>query len=304
MCDSITFFLSYLKPIISDLDVVKKELNEIKKELNNVQDFLEFINDDVYRVGKYENQEFIIQKLEEIDYDKKYYQGMIYLLESKSEHIQILPQYNDAVNYIKKIIAHFKELNNQLSYRVDILDDVYDYKFVANKYYNILNSDKVFVEDTEEFNKFLTNTQITNYNKIKILSYVIKENVCYYEDEQLDEVDKEQDLVKVQEIIYQNRNLFGNKYNELTDMVSEHVNLTHSLKEMINENVLDKVNIQNIILCKRIWLAKKIMNCYKSCEFAKVSRYTKEYDNLMELRDKVLNINNKKEIIRIIKGGY
>lgn len=304
MCDSITFFLSYLKPIISDLDVVKKELNEIKKELNNVQDFLEFINDDVYRVGKYENQEFIIQKLEEIDYDTKYYQGMIYLLESKSEHIQILPQYNDAVNYIKKIIAHFKELNNQLSYRVDILDDVYDYKFVANKYYNILNSDKVFVEDTEEFNKFLTNTQITNYNKIKILSYVIKENVCYYEDEQLDEVDKEQDLVKVQEIIYQNRNLFGNKYNELTDMVSEHVNLTHSLKEMINENVLDKVNIQNIILCKRIWLAKKIMNCYKSCEFAKVSRYTKEYDNLMELRDKVLNINNKKEIIRIIKGGY
>lgn len=304
MCDSITFFLSYLKPIISDLDVVKKELNEIKKELNNVQDFLEFINDDVYRVGKYENQEFIIQKLEEIDYDTKYYQGMIYLLESKSEHIQILPQYNDAVNYIKKIIAHFKELNNQLSYRVDILDDVYDYKFVANKYYNILNSDKVFVEDTEEFNKFLTNTQITNYNKIKILSYVIKENVCYYEDEQLDEVDKEQDLVKVQEIIYQNRNLFGNKYNELTDMVSEHVNLTHSLKEMINENVLDKVNIQNIILCKRIWLAKKIMHCYKSCEFAKVSRYTKEYDNLMELRDKVLNINNKKEIIRIIKGGY
>ena len=67
---------------------------------------------------------------------------------------------------------------------------------------------------------------------------------------------------------------------------------------------MNKIDINNLILAKTIYLTHKITQCYKSCEFGLVSKYIKEYDELMVLKENIKNINNKEEIIGIVKGGY
>jgi len=88
------------------------------------------------------------------------------------------------------------------------------------------------------------------------------------------------------------------------ERVLKQVNLSLPLRQLVNVEILEKININNLILAKTIYLTNKISQNYKSCSFVLVSKYIKEYDELMVLKEKVININDEDEVIKIIKGGY
>lgn len=306
MCDFIKKLLAYLEPIIVDLDSQKEELDDVKEELDNLKDFLAYVSNDIKKIGKYFNQKLIHQNLININSEVTEYEAMVYLIDTDNPSIQKLPQYQNAVQYMEKVLQYFEILDSKLSDMYRELSDKCHYKLLAKKYYDLFQNEEMYVKDNNEFVNFYLTLEMDNLDKQKVLSYVIKKNVCYYRTNLYEtiEIDREQDLRKVQEIIYANKGLLNDEYLSFMERVLKQVNLSLPLKQIVSVDILEKININNLILAKTIYLTNKISQNYKSCSFGLVSKYIKEYDELMILKEKVLNINNNDEIIKIIKGGY
>jgi len=306
MCDFIKKFLSNLEIIISDIDYQKEELDKFREQLEDVTNFLEYVDDDIKKIGTHNNQKLIHENLPDLDLDVDKYQAMVYLVETDNLNIQSMPQYVSAVNYMKELVENFKILKTNLIDLIEKNNNDYEYKVTAQKYYEIFKNEVFYVEEPKEFVKFLLTVDLSEEDVKNILSYTIKNNVEYYQtsvNKPL-EVDRKQELMKIHEIIHLNKNLMSNEYNEFMEKISKQVNLSFNIKDLINTDVLEKINIDNLILAKNIWLTNKISQNYKSCEFGRVSKYIKEYDELLVLKEKIVNINDKDEIVRIIKGGH
>lgn len=306
MCDFVKRFLACLEPIIVDLDDRKDELAKIKNELDSVNDFLKYVDGDVKKIGKYHNQEFIHQNLTSVDSEVSDYKAMVYLIDTDNTSIQKIPQYQIAIEYMEKIIESLTASSSELTKIYLSLDDEYSYKIKAKKYYDLFQNEDVYVLDYSEFVEFFLTLSLTEEDKIDILSYTVKMNVEYYRNNVNEniEIDREQDMKKIQEIIHKNKNLLSNEYDAFIEGIGKYVNLSLNIKKIINEDILAKIDIKNLVLAKNIYLTNKITQNYKSCEFGLVSKYIKEYEELMVLKEKIENINNKDEIIEIIKGGY
>lgn len=306
MCEFLKRFLTCLEPIIIDLDSQKEELNNVKEELDNINDFLAYVSNDVKKIGKYLHQKLIHQNLTNMDSEVSEYEAMVYLIDTDNPSIQKLPQYQNALQYMEKVLQYFETLDTKLNDVYKELNDKCHYKSLAKKYYDLFHTDDLYIDDYNEFVNFFLTLEMDDFDKQKVLSYVIKKNVCYYRTNLHEEIeiDREQDLRKVQEIIYTNKGLLNEEYLSFMERILKEVNLSLPLKQTVDMDVLEKININNLILAKTIYLTNKISQNYKSCSFGLVSKYIKEYDEVMVLKEKVLNINNKDEIIKIIKGGY
>lgn len=306
MCDYIKRFLECLEPIIKDLEIKKEELDKIKEELDSTRDLLRYTENDIKKIGKYDNQDFINNNLINVDSEINEYQAMVYLVDSDNPSIQKIPQYQVAVKYLENILDYFNISEKSLNKLFLDLSDEYYYKSLAKKYYDLFQQEELYVLEHDEFVKFFLTLDIEEEDKRNILCYVIKNNVNYYKNNTIEnyEVDRKQELMKIQEIIHDNRSLMSDKYNNFMEGASKRLDLSINIRKLVNEEVLNKIDINNLVLAKIIYLTHKITQCYKSCEFGLVSKYIKEYDELMNLKEKIKNINNKEEIIGIVKGGY
>ena len=306
MCDCISKFLKCLEPIIIDLNEVKKELDKLRIELSDVNDFLEYVKGDITKISTYSNQDLIYNNLSSLESDETNYKAMVYLVNGNSENIKALPQYESAVNYMESIIECFEINKENLVELEKRTNDDYEYKSIAKKYYDLFQQENLYIEEQKEFVDFLLTTNLDKKDYEHILCHVVKMNVVYYRNNAFEdlEIDREQDLMKIHEIIHNNKVLMNSEYADFVNKVSKKINITLNIKDIVNEETLQKINIDNIILAKTIWLTNKISQNYKSCEFGRVSKYIKEYDELMVLKDEVKNINDKDKIIKIIKGGY
>ena len=306
MCDFIKIFFACLEPIIIDLDIRRDELTKIKKELDDVESFLEYVESDIKKIGLYDNQNLIHQNLQSVDSDVSEYNAMVYLINSENPNIQKIPQYQISVKYMNKILDKFKtSFENMVKLHSDLSKE-YKYKMLAKKYFDLFHEEEIFVIDNDEFINLFETLDLTNDDKKNILSYVIKSNVQYYQSNLSNniEIDREQEIKKVQEIIYENKNLLSDEYSAFLEGVNKRVNLSLNIKRIINEETLAKIDVRNLILAKTIYLTNKINQSYKSCEFGLVSKYIKDYEELILLKEKIVDLKDKTEIIKIIKGGY
>ena len=214
-----------------------------------------------------------------------------------------MPQYGEAINTLESMLDSFKVIKENLNELQIKTSEDYEYKALANKYYDIFNQETIYVENQKEFVDFLLTTEMDENSKVNLINYTIKANVDYYRENENNkvEVDREQDLVKIHEIIHKNKMLLSDEYSKFMEMISKQVNITLNIKDIIVDTY--NIDVNNLILAKRIWLTNQITQNYKSCSFGRVSKYIKEYEELMVLKEKIMNINDKDEIIRIIKGG-
>lgn len=306
MCEFLKRFFACLKPIVEDLDNKKTELDNIKEELDNINEFIDHVMDDEKKIGEYSNQTLIHQALGILDSEVSEYKAMVYLIEADNQNIQRLPQYQNAVQYLRKILKYFNVRLEDLTTLYKKLNSEYHYKEIAKKYYDLFQKEGMYIDDNDEFIELLLSLEISDNDKRDILSYVIKMNVDYYVTNLNEEfeIDKEQDLRKIQEIIHSNKNLLTNEYLSFVEKIGKYVNLSLPIKKIINYDILEKIDINNILLAKIIYLINQISQNYKSCSFGLVSKYIKEYDELMILKEKLSENKEKEEIIKIIRGGY
>lgn len=172
-----------LEPLICDLNEKLQELDYKKEKLEKVSRFIAYINNDVHLVGIYADQELIYDNLENIDSNKAEYKACCYLLENDNENIKKLPQYIEANNYILNLINYFKKCKNDLTSDIQELEKCCHNKKIEKKYYDMFSENKVFVKDTQEFEKFLDEHEIEINDKIQLLKHAINSNIKKYQEE-------------------------------------------------------------------------------------------------------------------------
>ncbi len=182
MSDFIEKLVSNLEPTIVDLDEKINELNLHSEELLHVSNLLDYINDSEKDVVNYSNQQFILDRLNDFGSDASEYNACCYLINSESENVMNLPQYIKSKEYFRNMINYFKSKKEELELVVHNLEIECDIKKVNKKYYDIFNNDVPFVEDVLEFNEFIDRQELMDEDKIKILSYVIKNNILKYKE--------------------------------------------------------------------------------------------------------------------------
>ena len=179
--NSIKKLVAVLKPLIYNLDDLKKELESEKDELESVSRFLAYTKDKMEMVGIYADQDLIINNLEKMNYTKDDYKASCYLLKSEDENVQKLPQYKRAYDLVNSIIDFFKMHKADLIVGIQELNDKCQKKSVEKKYHDILSSSNPYIEDVSEFKELLDTHDIEIEDKINILVDTIKNNMLKYE---------------------------------------------------------------------------------------------------------------------------
>ena len=180
MIDYVERLTSVLAPTIMDLDNKNVELKEKREKLESISHLLDYIKENEKLVSKYPNQDLIINNLKEIGYNEEDYHASCYLLDTDIESVKGLPQYEVSKEYLVGIVNYFKRQKEELTNNVNNLELECEEKKLNKKYYDIFNSDKPLINDVDEFNNFLDKQKVSKDDRVKILFYVIKNNVDEY----------------------------------------------------------------------------------------------------------------------------
>ena len=182
MNDFVERLISLLEPTIVDLDSKLDELSNNKNLLEKINAFLNFVDTDIKKIGLYENQQLIINDLTNLGSNENEYKASCYLLNSENDNVKNLPQYHKAYEFIEKIINYFKLRQDEISIKVNDLEKECHEKEVNKKYLKILESANPFIDDVEEFALFIKDKQVIDEDKIKIMNYIIQNNVKEYKE--------------------------------------------------------------------------------------------------------------------------
>lgn len=182
MKDFVKRLTNELEPLIADLPEKSRTLELKKEELENVSRFLAYVNGDVHLVGIYANQDIIVDSFDKLNTNKDEYKASCYLLESEDNNVKNLPQYKKAYDYNLNIINYFKDLKSTLLNEIDELEVVCKEKHLEEKYYQILSGDSPYVDEPEEFTKFLNCHNVSDEDKIELMLYILNNNVAKYEE--------------------------------------------------------------------------------------------------------------------------
>lgn len=183
MSDFIKRLVDILNEGFIDLEETENEYGKVHSELLEYDKLLDFINCDVKKLNKYEDDRLILTAVGNIDSKKEDYEAACYLIESNDENVLNLPQYRNAKSYLETLINYLKVTRDKISDHASVLEKECNDMKLNKKYYEILNCDKPLVLEVDEFVDLLNKENITDYEKKEILSYIIKSNVDNYRKE-------------------------------------------------------------------------------------------------------------------------
>lgn len=178
--DCVRNLAAILEPLIENLDDDKITLANRKNELESVSRLIAYTKDNIEMVGIYADQDLIIDNLDKLEYSKEDYKASCYLLKSEDENVKTLPQYEKAYNLISDIIEFFKLHKAELIVEIQDLTTICEKEELEKKYYDILSSSNPFVEDVDEFTKFVNEHVEDNEEIINILYSTIRSNIANY----------------------------------------------------------------------------------------------------------------------------
>ncbi len=180
MNDYLNNLINLLKPTVCDLDDMLNLLELEKSNLDNVTKLLKWVNDDVSKMGSYEDQNLIITNLKNVNSNETEYKACCYLVNSDDKNICLLPQYLESSNYIERLINYFKKWREDLLLKVAELEITCSDKKMNKKYLEIFEKENPVITDVDEFSEFLEKQELSDDNKISLLVYTIKNNVSFY----------------------------------------------------------------------------------------------------------------------------
>ena len=307
MCDVLKELLSFFEPYFSNLDDIKQELDQLSDKSIDVDGAISFSHDNHNNLIKFLNQELVITLVGKTGSTKSEYEAMSYMLNLKDDYVLLLPQYKKSLVYFDQLYNFIVAYGEAMHLRIGVLKSEYFQKSLLCKYDKILKTNPLYVDDPNEFKEYLSYSNLRDIEKVAIYQYIIKENVDYYHKsisktkDGLNKLEDNQDLVKLHAFMHDNGYLLQKENILVYQKVSEDVNLSNELKEIITEKLLEKLDIMEIIMAKEVWLMRKITNNYKLCEFGRVSKYYKEYEYITKIKNKLKGISKYEDIMRILE---
>lgn len=300
MCDIVNKFIDLMKPYVLNIEEDYQKLKNKEFRLNNLDDILNLTNGDCFELLniEYDNLNAYFEKF---NTNEQEFEASKYILKTKLDEVKALPQYINANEYIdefyKKLKIEFSNLKNEYN----DLNKNFEEEKLINKYYEMFIADNVFVSNVDELKQVFEILNIDFELKNGLLIYILKENNKFYsnnDNQMFTEIEKENAL----NIINDYKELDNKVYDELLDAVDEYVDLTKHINEIVNYDLIKKINVCNIVLAKKIWLYQKIKFAYYNMNCKKCNCIIKEFNCVCDLYEKIKYIKNKAEVVKIIKG--
>lgn len=301
MSEIVKKMLELMEPTVNNIDEKNEELIVKQGYLETIEKLVNAIGDDDMKIFDYENQDLVESLLVNIGSNVSEYKANEYILKSSISEVVHLPQYDIAKRYLESFDHYIKKLFKECSEEYQRLCDEYQNLELVNKYYLMFRDNEVFVNDMDELQKLFDNFDLKLSEKNRILVYILKENNKTYGFVSNQDDFNDYDEEEIENLISKNRNLLSKEYNELLTIVEEYVDITKKIEDIVNYELINKININNILLAKKIWLLKKIEFNYHNDQYRKCVNALGEFEEVNELFNEVRNIKDKSEVIRIIK---
>lgn len=301
MSEIVKKMLELMEPAVSNIDEKNEELIVKQGYLENIEKLVNSISDDAMKIFDYENQDLLESLLTNINSNVSEYRANEYILKSNISEVVHLPQYDIAKKYLESFDHYIKRLYKECSEEYQRLCEEYQNLELINKYYLMFCDNEVFVNDIDELQKLFDNFDLKLSEKNRLLIYILKENNKTYGFGSNKDNFNDYDEEEIENLIKKNKNLLSKEYNELLTVVEEYVDITKKIEDIVNYELINKININNILLAKKIWLLKKIEFNYHNDQYRKCVNTVGEFEEVNELFNKVRNIKDKNEVIKMIK---
>ena len=301
MCEIAIKLLEIMKPFVENIEQDLNDLTEKKKELDTINNIISTIGDDSTNILKIDDNKIIIY-LEKFKSNKLEYDANKYILNALLDEVKNLPQYIDAKKYIDKFGKFLFSYYINVDEEYQLLKKEYDKKEIIKKYYNMIENNNVFVNDLDELQELFLILDLSLEEKNNALIYILKENNKVYGVVNKSDLFTDDDKFKVIRLLEENNNYKNIEYNELLDAVSEYVDINGKISDIITDDLVEKINICNILLAKKVHLYRKISFLYYNMNCQKCNKLIEEYECVDDLYEKTKNIKEQEEILRIIKG--
>lgn len=301
MCELVNNFLNLMQPFILNIEEDYETLIAKEKKLdslNNIKKIVNGQNSNFFSINYAEINDLV----EEYNSNKSEYDANKYILESTVKEVKSLPQYQNAKKYFDGIYQYILESCKKLNDEYNLLKEKYTEKKIVNKYYQMFENDDVFVNDAEEIQELFRIINCSIKDKNEVLIYILKANTKLYDVMENDDEFSISEKEKILEIINNNKNLVSKEFNELLDVVDDYVDISKDVDEIADSGLINKINIANIVLAKKVWLYRKLKFLFNNMNYKKCNCIINTFENVSILYDKIKCINNQEEILRIIKG--
>ena len=301
MCDAKNKLLDLMLPYIDEYNKDEEELKTKEQKLYSLNNLLSLVDKDYLKYLEYDNDELLKEMLDGYNGDITKYNACKYILSAPYEEIKTIPQYLDAVKYIEGLYNYTRAYYDDYVLEYQEVYKKHQINVLINKYYDILKNGNSYIQDVNEleilFNKFNFNLD----ERIEVIASILKTNNDNYHEIVLEE-NEEEDISELEKILKTNDKYLDNKYQELLNVINDYIDITKPLDKTVKESVLKKVNINNILLAKKVWLIKTAKASFARKNYNKTKKNLDEFDYVDGLLNSIKNIKDKKEAIRIIKG--
>ena len=301
MCEIAIKLLEIMKPFVENIEQDLNDLTEKEKELDTINNIISTIGDDSTNILKIDDNKIIVY-LEKFKSNKLEYDANKYILNALLDEVKNLPQYIDAKKYIDNFGKFLFSYYINVDEEYQLLKKEYDKKEIIKKYYNMIENNNVFVNDLDELQELFLILDLSLEEKNNALIYILKENNKVYGVVNKSDLFTDDDKFKVIRLLEENNNYKNIEYNELLDAVSEYVDINGKISDIITDDLVEKINICNILLAKKVHLYRKISFLYYNMNCQKCNKLIEEYECVDDLYEKTKNIKEQEEILRIIKG--
>lgn len=304
MSDIVKNILNQMNSYLEYNKNIEKEYNKYKELIDKIKDFIDYIKRSSLNIIKYENQDLVIELLKNYSKNKNEYLAYKYMLENTNDNIKLLPQYKNSKkymdNYHEYLILYNKFIKDHC---LELEKELEKYNLIL-KYRDALQSKEMYIKDTNEFLNVLNNFVITKIELNKLLLEIIQTNAKVYDKSEhaKDERIYVYKIDEIKELIKDNKEYLGRQYNELINTVSEDVELEDNVIELIDEKLINKINVSNILLAEKVYLLRKMNLFIKINNRVKLDMLVDEFKKYDKLLNKVKDIKDNDKIIRIIKG--
>lgn len=301
MCDIVSNLLTLMKPFVEDIEDIYCKLKEKEQELKKINQVLLEINDNSLNILKTPN-EMVYIYLDGFSSNKEEYEANKYILESDILEVKNFPQYKEAKRYLENFYKYLLNNYNEIESRYQELTQIYGDKELVNKYYEMFLHDAVFVDRSEEVNKMFDILELSLEDKNEVLIYVLRANNKAYSLNNIQYEVSEEEEKRLANFLSENHELKNNEYNELLDAVGDYVDISKDISDVVSEDLINKINVRNILLAKKVWLYRKIAFFYRNMNYVKGNKILNEFKNVENLYDEIKEIKNQQEVVERIKG--
>ena len=300
MNNSLAKLLAYIEPKIANIGENRVEIKSLSEVLKTITEIVELGKKSYLEILDYYDQDFIIRCLkiynETNDDLISKYKSCKYLLENQDNNMKELPQYQDAIKYMDFLINYLNELWQKVTEEYNLKSDNLKVQELFNKYYLILKTDNVFIEDALEFLEFLQKMELNLEDRYEILLYVNRCNIKNYSmnTDSKDMFVNDINFAEVKALLEKNAYL-----------IDKNINLNFKEENIIQDG---KIN-QEYIFNKKKYLLNKIYQLFETFEYDEITKYYKEYKTLddyeeeFKKQDVSFELNRDKKLIFVMENG-